>query len=509
MPTIPLAPAMRGCDENPPAFAASRALFEATLNGLEGEAAGMSHGELEEWLDARGRELQRQMYQDSLDLRALREARLETVVGADGMPRGSVETGHHRGLHTVFGEVAVTRLAYRRRGCANLYPADAVLNLPDELHSHGLRRLTAIESTRGSFDDARTAIERATGQKLGKRQLEALALHAAADFDGFYAERRRPTAGAGEDLLVLSCDGKGVVMRTDALRPATAEAAAQARPKLATRLSKGEKRNRKRMAEVGSVYDTVPAPRTPADIMPGLDERDHRASGPTARNKWLVASVVENAASVVKQIFDEADRRDPRHQRTWVALVDGNNHQLDLIRAEARARQIRVPIVIDFIHVLEYVWKAAWCFFAEGDPATERWVRKQALAILGGHAGRVAAAIRRKAARECFDRASRTAAERSANYLTRKRPYLNYPTALQRGWPIATGLIEGACRHLVKDRMDITGARWGLDGAEAVLKLRALISNGDFAEYWRYHLIRERVRVHDVRYADATIPKAA
>src|SRR6266567_1501168 len=113
---------------------------------------------------------------------------------------------------------------------ANLYPADAMLNLPDELHSHGLRRLTAIESTRGSFDDARTAIERATGQKLGKRQLESLASHAAADFDGFYAERRRPTAGAGEDLLVLSCDGKGVVMRTDALRPATAEAAAQARP---------------------------------------------------------------------------------------------------------------------------------------------------------------------------------------------------------------------------------------------------------------------------------------
>jgi hypothetical protein len=250
-------------------------------------------------------------------------------------------------------------------------------------------------------------------------------------------------------------------MRPDALRPATAEAAAQALPKLATRLSKGEKRNRKRMAEVGSVYDAAPAPRTPADIMPGPDERDHRAPGPTARNKWLVASVVEDVARVVKRIFDEADRRDPRHQRTWVALVDGNTHQIDLIQAEARARQLRVPIVVDFIHVLEYVWKAAWCFFAEGDPKAEQWVRKQALAILGGQAGRVAAAIRRKAARECFDRASRTAAHRSADYLTRKRPYLSYPTALKRGWPIATGVIEGACRHLVKDRMDITGARWG------------------------------------------------
>jgi hypothetical protein len=88
---------MRPCDENPTAFASSRALFEAMLNGLAGEVAGLSHGELEEWLDAKGRELQRQMYQDSLDLRALREARLEAVVGADGMSRGSVESGHHRG----------------------------------------------------------------------------------------------------------------------------------------------------------------------------------------------------------------------------------------------------------------------------------------------------------------------------------------------------------------------------------------------------------------------------
>lgn len=202
MHTIPLAPAIRPCDENPPAFADSRALFETMLNGLEGEAAGLSHGELEEWLDAKGRELQRQMYQDSLDLRALQETRLETVVGADGVSRGSVETGHHRGLHTVFGGVEVTRLAYRRRGCANLYPADAMLNLPDELHSHGLRRLAAIEGSRGSFDDARTAIER--GQKLGKRQLEALAQRAVTDFDGFYSERRRPAAAACEDLLVLS-----------------------------------------------------------------------------------------------------------------------------------------------------------------------------------------------------------------------------------------------------------------------------------------------------------------
>jgi len=93
-----------------------------------------------------------------------------------------------------------------------------------------------------------------------------------------------------------------------------------------------------------------------------------------------------------------------------------------------------------------------------------------------------------------------------ATYLINKRPWLDYPTALARGWPIATGVIEGACRHLVKDRMDITGARWGLAGAEAVLKLRALVSNGDFDAYWAWHLTQEQQRVHNARYAGGVLP---
>jgi len=96
-----------------------------------------------------------------------------------------------------------------------------------------------------------------------------------------------------------------------------------------------------------------------------------------------------------------------------------------------------------------------------------------------------------------------------ATYLTNKRLYLDYPKALKEGWPIATGVIEGACRHLIKDRMDITGARWGLEGAEAVLKLRALCSNGDFNNYWAFHLAQERRRVHESRYAKEVIPRAA
>jgi hypothetical protein len=223
----------------------------------------------------------------------------------------------------------------------------------------------------------------------------------------------------------------------------------------------------------------------------------------------LTASVTHDAATVVGRLFDEADRRDPTHARTWIALVDGNNHQIDRIQAEATQRGIDVTILCDFIHVLEYLWKAAWSFHQEGDPTAEEWVQDKAIAVLQGKATRVAAGLRRAATRRGLDPPQRAGADACATYLINKEPYLDYPTALHNGWPIATGVIEGACRHLVKDRMDITGARWGLSGAEAILKLRALRSNGDFDTYWRYHLAQERRRVHESRYLNGHIPQAA
>src|SRR5664280_2419596 len=181
------------------------------------------------------------------------------------------------------------------------------------------------------------------------------------------------------------------------------------------------------------------APRTSADILPVDDtERAQIHTGPVPSNKWLPASVVADAASVVAQIFAEADRRDPDHDRTWVALVDGNNHQIDRITAEAHARTLQVTIVIDFIHVLEYIWKAAWCFHREGDPAAEEWVRHHARAVLDGKATRVAGAIRRAATIAGLHDAQRAGADACAVYLTNKAHYLDYPTALASGWPIAT-----------------------------------------------------------------------
>ncbi|WP_394378477.1 ISKra4 family transposase [Saccharopolyspora spinosa] len=494
------------------AFESSRAVFESIITELGAADCGITHGELEELLTERSRKLMRRLLQEHLDLRSVREHPVPGgVTGPDGIQRTRLEQGRRRGLATVFGEVTVTRLAYRAPSASTVHPADGVLNLPAEKHSHGLRRLAALEAARGSFGDAQAAISRATGQEVGKRQLQQLAARAATDFETFYETRRSP-AGTSGDVLVLSADGKGIVMHPEALREATRKKAAESVRKLGTRLSKGEKRNRTRMAEVGSVYDITPAARTAADILALTSETtsaEEITPAPVARNKWLTASVTTNAAGVLTAVFDEATRRDPTHQRQWIALVDGNNDQLRRIRTEARTREVKVTILIDVIHVLEYLWKAAWCLHDEGDPAAETWVGEQARRILDGHAPR-----RRRHHRHHHRHTRRpdpdpTQKRRSHGHLPHPQSpsgYLDYPTALKNGWHIATGIIEGACRHLIADRMDITGARWKLPSAEAILQLRALHANGDFNDYWTYHLTQEQQRNHPTHNA---IPQAA
>jgi hypothetical protein len=479
-------------------FVRSREAFAQIEGWLEGpEAAGLGHAALEEELAARGREVQRLLLQDHLDARAAREQRREQVTGPDGIARTRAEKGHALVLASVFGEVTVSRIAYRAPGARNVHPADAELDLPRGKHSHGLSKMAASAAARGSFEQACAEVTRRTGTRLGKRQCQQLARQAAADFGSFYAARRPPAGGPG-DVLALSCDGKGIVVLPGHMRPDTArKARKKPGPKQEGRLSRGEVRNRRRVAETGAVFDITPVPRTTAGILgPGP-----RPPGPRTAGKWVTASIAEPAAAVVAAVFAEAARRDPGHTRTWIALADGNPHQIRRIQAEAAGRGVTVTIICDVIHVIEYLWDAAWSFFEEASPDAGPWVRARAAAILDGHAAGVAAALRRAAA--SLPRARRKAAHKTAAYLDAKAPYLDYPTALARGWPISSGVIEGTCRHLVKDRMDITGARWGIPTAEAILQLRALHANGDFDAYWAYHLHQEHQRNHGHAYAHA------
>jgi hypothetical protein len=237
--------------EGPDAFDASRAAFDALTATLGGaQAGGWTHDQLENHLETCGRELLRQLLQDHLDLRALRERHAvaqgqgRPVTDACGISHRKVEPGHARHLATVFGTVRVPRCAWRADGAHNLYPADAALNLPAHLHSHGLARRAAVEAVRGSFQATQQAITRACGKVAGERQVEQLTVASATDIDAFYAAQA-PQPCSDNTLLVLSVDGKGVVMRPDALRDATREAAAaKGANTCRIRLAGGEKQGR-------------------------------------------------------------------------------------------------------------------------------------------------------------------------------------------------------------------------------------------------------------------------
>ncbi len=232
------------------------------------------------------------------------------------------------------------------------------------------------------------------------------------------------------------------------------------------------------------------------------------AATSAAQAKWLTGSVTADSEQVIQAVFDQAEQRDPTHRRTWVVLVDGARHQLDLVCGEAARRGVAVHILIDLIHVMEYIWKAAWCFHADGDPHAEAWVATHAISILSGQAAQAIATIDQQAVHAGLSGGQRRGVDTCIGYLKAKQEFLGYHTALAAGWPIATGVIEGACRHLIGDRLDISGARWGLQGAEAVLKLRAVTTNGDFDRYWHYHLARENHRVHTPRHQDTYDPAA-
>ncbi|MFF4625841.1 ISKra4 family transposase [Nonomuraea jabiensis] len=494
-------------------FAEAKNTFNCLIGHLTDAAAGtLTHDRLEETIVERGRELQRLLLQAHLDLRALRErqqvhrARQDGtaagVLGADGVPRRRVEVGHHRLLATLVGTVTLTRCAWRAPGVRNVYPADEALSLPAVRHSAGLTKLAVIETVRGSFDAALAAITTRCGQVIGKRQIEQVVARAAADVDAFYATRTVLPCTAST-VLVLSVDGKGIAMRPEALRPATAKAAARARATFRTRLASGEKPARKRMATLGVVYDAEPAPRRPHDVIAvpgGRAGRRRPRARPRAMRKWLCGSVITGPAAVIAKVFDHAEARDPAHVRPWVVLVDGARHQLDLITTEAARRGIRVHIVIDFVHVLEKLWAAAWNLHPPAAPAAEDWVAGHALALLAGHTGQVIAALAAQATAAGVQH--RDGIDACIRYLTNNAEHLRYDQALEAGWPIATGVVEGACRHLIADRFDLAGARWGLAGAEAVLKLRALVANGHLEQYWSYHLARQHERVHQTGYQD-------
>jgi hypothetical protein len=215
---------------------------------------------------------------------------------------------------------------------------------------------------------------------------------------------------------------------------------------------------------------------------------------PKVQNKRVWASLRQKPAEVIEEMFAEAERRDPKHERTWLVLVDGQEAQQREVEAAIARHRTDVSghsgfracprIPVESRLLLPRRWHAGSRNLGAGARTRPT----------PGKVSDVAAGMRRSATRQGLSQEARAPVDKCADYLLKNKERFDYATALANGWPIATGIIEGACRHLVKDRMDLTGARWSLDGAEAVLRLRSLRASGDFEEYMAFHHRQERQR---------------
>jgi hypothetical protein len=334
----------------------------------------------------------------------------------------------------------VRRIAYRSgvKGAESLFPRDAVLNLPPLGYSWGLQRLAEMFCRAVSYEQGHEFVLAVTGVAIGKRQLEQIVAAAAADAERFYQDRARDAAavpaageqGQGLPPLAISADGKGVAMLPEARRRRTRAPEQKVRT-FEKRAGTGEKKGCKRMAETGAVFDVVPGPRTPEQVMgpdPGGGTKP-----PRAENRWYTCDITAGRDVTIGKVVDQADRRDPGHARTWIALVDGDNYQIGLFQAAAAARGITLAILVDFIHVLGYLWKVAWCFHPPRDPAMEDWVTAQALDILHGRVTEVIARITRLAAEHPPEPGSEHAKNirKTLSYLQNKQAFMDYP----RGGP--------------------------------------------------------------------------
>lgn len=479
---------------------------------LTPENQQMQHSQLEDLIDPLGRELMRLLFQGYVDNLGPGPV-AAPVVNADGDALTHSRL-HGRQLKVIFGPVALSRIGYGGPGLESLHPQDAVLNVPDEHYSHGLRRKAVEQLAVTSYEESQTNIEKQTTVKIPKQQLAELAIRAAADFESFY-EARGAAAEAADvshtgEVLALSFDGKGVPMRHEDLRDRSRLAAETQEPRLAHRRSQGEK-GRKRMSAVSAVYTIAPFIRTPEEIAGELrpGPRPLPSARPRPEHKRVRASLEEASSEVMRTAFEDALQRDPDKKKRWCVLVDGDRLQLARVRQQATDFGVTPMIILDLIHVIEYLWTAAWALYAAQDQAAGTWVHEDLLEILRGHSSQVAAGVRRSATLREMSAAERKPLDKCADYLLHHRAYLRYDEYLAAGLPIASGVIEGTCRYLVKDRMEITGARWRLTGAEAILRLRSLRASGDLAEYWEYHLEQEYKRNHASRYAEGVVPMPA
>lgn len=462
---------------------------------LSAEARQLPMHQVEREQERRGREIQRLLLETHIACRGYGDVGPAIQVEAlefKGEPVLYTEKRMDpRHPQTIFGQIRIDRLGYCHLGEATVHPLDEQVQLPFRSFSYELQRRMVKAAVQGPFDEAVERVEESTGVLTPKRSIEQVVEEAACDFEAFYQKRIPPPQEKTGPILVGSVDCKGVPMK----KPQPAD-------KLVRR-GKGQKANKKKMAVVAAVYTQQPFIRTPQQVVeslfntdprPAQDQDQQETSLPPIRPEYkrVWASLDKGKAGVIDQVAEDMVRRDPLKNKDWVMLTDGER----ALQKGVQARLEGVPLVLDLQHVLEKLWQAAYAFHDEGSPEATAWVQQRALRILQGEVSQVIKGMGQSATKRNLSHQKKKPVKAAAVYFYRNRAHMRYDEYLQKGWPIATGVVEGACKNLVKDRMERSGMRWMQQGAEAMLKLRAVYLSDDFEEYWTFHIQQQQERLY-------------
>ncbi len=371
---------------------------------------------------------------------------------------------------SIFGKLTFERAYFYTPGQAGRCPLDAALSLPERCYSDLLMESAEGLAVDGAYDKGLEVLSRLLGLSVPKLALETSMAEHSSLVQDFYAQQAPVPVEDEGPILVVQADGKGVPM----VRRETADQK--------VRRGKGDKKTRKKEAIAIAVYTIVPYRRTPQDVVDALFKKDQPVSDrPVPSHKRIFASLNGKPANL-QLLADWAAQRDGPAIQQRVALTDG----AEALQDQLQTKLSNFILVLDFIHVDEYLWKAGTALYGETDPHRAVWVETQLLDLLSSRTAEVIQRLEDKAKTLKPRSQAHHVLQQVAGYLRRNQAHMDYATYLQRGWPIGTGVIEGVCRHLVKDRMELSGMRWTKVGANALLALRAVNENSDWDAYHKF-----------------------
>jgi hypothetical protein len=416
------------------------------------------------------------------------------VTTPEGRTARRLPERHDRRYVSIFGELVISRVVYGTREGQKIerVPLDERLGLPEGDFSYVLEDWGQRLCLKESFAEAGQSLEMLLGLRLGTRALEQMNRAVAGDAPSFQASLEPPPACEEGPLMVVTADGKGVPMR----RPEEGDGR---RPH--HRRTKGEKANKKRMACVGAVYSVDPFVRRAEDIIDEVlrDKKSKQRPRPQHKHVWaeLTREFEDEPPVTAKEglfchLTDELTARNLAHDRPVICLMDGE-------RALWDAQEVYFPEavgVLDLFHVLERLWAVAHCFHEEGSDESKGFVEQRLRDLLQGRVGYVISGLRRRLKAEKLSGQRRKVVASALEYLGNNREHMRYDEYLAKGYPIGSGVAEGACRHLVKDRMEQTGMRWTVEGAQAMLHVRALYLNDQWEEFLEHRVQREQARLY-------------